>query len=208
MHPSLLSRLVSVINAAFEDLRLRRPDLRMRNGARLLDGEDFVRAIRSDESHGTSFTVTVADEQARVKATASCVKRVCEGKGKPATVIVQGLLSPWACEIPCEPNMQDWELKMVAIHPSWQGRGVASVLLGAIEKEVILRSVGLQQNRTAARFAQSLLSSEEGSRLILSTIKEVNAPVFERLGFREECSVERGRRVSVLCSVYVKRALR
>jgi GNAT superfamily N-acetyltransferase len=196
MPPSVVTQIVSVVNAAFEDLRVRRSDLCMRYGPKLQHDADFVSAIRANDR--ASFTVGVADDEGQVRATASCVERSDHDGDGDSTTVAQSSSSPlpWACDVPREAGVQDWELKMVAVHPSWQKRGVASLLLAAVEKEILTRTVWLRQQDHAAAAScgpsPRLPSSRRGSRLVLSTIKEVNAPVFARYGFREHHSVERG----------------
>jgi GNAT superfamily N-acetyltransferase len=198
---SIVTQIVSVVNTAFEDLRVRRSDLRMRYGPKLQHDEDFVSAIHANDSERASFTVIIADDEGQVRATASCVERGDhDGNGRSTAVALAQSSSspspsPWACDVPRETDVQDWELKMVAVHPSWQKRGVASLLLAAVEKEIMARAVrlGQQDHAAAASCGQSpSLPPKRGSRLVLSTIKEVGGPVFARHGFIEHHFFKRG----------------
>ncbi|KAK4495138.1 hypothetical protein PRZ48_013465 [Zasmidium cellare] len=100
-------------------------------GDRLRSIDDLILVLRNDPD---SFIIVLSqsDPDGEILSTASC--RRYYGPDRDTS-------KPWACTHHPAPGVDEWELKMVATHPSAQGKGLASYMLGLAEEEVIRRSL-------------------------------------------------------------------
>lgn len=99
-------------------------------GDRLKSIEDVVLGLKNDpESFIINLSYLYKPEE--VLATAGC--RRYHGPDADTTL-------PWACSNAPDPGTEEWETKMVATQPSLQGKGLASYMLKAVEREVVSRS--------------------------------------------------------------------
>ena len=84
-----------------------------------------------------------------------------------------------------EPWIDNWEIKLLAVDPSIQKQGIASLMLRLVEEEIRRRweaavvgelaTVGAKRDRSKGK--------ERKLRLLLSTLKEMNAAFYERRGW-------------------------
>lgn len=135
-------------------------------GDRLKSVEDLILVLRDDPE---AFMVNVGylHKPDEVVGTATC--RRYYGPDADTT-------KPWSCTHIPDPGTDEWETKMVATQPSLQGKGLASYMLKAVEREVMSRS----RMRTAAGQDAKL------SKMIICT--PTYADFYARRGYRKDYS--------------------
>ncbi|KAL9109464.1 MAG: hypothetical protein Q9187_008160 [Circinaria calcarea] len=80
--------------------------------------------------------------------------------------------------VPLAPNIQQWELKLMAVDPALQRQGLADILLTHVTAEIKRRAAILEAERK-----RNGGEGEAEVRMILTTIKEIKFAYYEKRGF-------------------------
>lgn len=105
-------------------------------GDRLKSIDDLI-LVLNDDPQSFMINLSYIHDPNEVLGTATC--RRYYGPDADTT-------KPWSCTHTPDSGVNEWETKMVATQPSLQGKGLASFMLKAVEKEVMTRS----QTKTGA----------------------------------------------------------
>ena len=90
------------------------------------------------------------------------------------------------------PGKEYWEVKLLCVHPSIQGQGIASMLITALEAEVKRQHEAQQQSLTATSSGDHEGAREDipnetevnkELRMILSTVEAANGPFYAKRGY-------------------------
>ena len=101
-------------------------------------------------------------------------------------------------------DVESWELKLLAVDPSIQRQGLASMLMKLLEVEIQKRSAESRLNESMMISQNAIIEPDGGTlvmhtkpkelRFLLDTVKEVNEEFYRRRGFvtTEELAFEPG----------------
>ena len=160
----LLPSLQSVINAAFS-LGHSRDAVLPANALRLQREGQYLEEL--GDAPGT-FTYIVHRRDGRTVLATATSKRYSgpfkvvhesQSQHKTFTRITQP-----------DPDIQEWELNLMAVEPSAQSQGLASYLMQLVEKEIRSR-------------CKQAVDRPRNIKLVLTTIKEINEKFYARRGF-------------------------
>lgn len=166
-----LGSLFKVVNAAFS-ISHDSKGLLPSGINRLRTDDQFVKEIGSDPGTFTYImTYTGTDEMV---GTASAQRWygamdevVLDDEGRSQTFKRKGKL---------EPDVENWELRLMAVSSDVQRQGVAGLLMRMVDEEVVRRF----------RRARELDGEQLRLVMILTTITEVNADFYARKGYAED----------------------
>ncbi|KAF2170328.1 hypothetical protein M409DRAFT_19149 [Zasmidium cellare ATCC 36951] len=165
---ALLPGLFKTINLAY--LTSDEKSFGTSTGDRLKSTEDLIQVLRNDAN---SFIIILNQTHSdrEVLSTASC-RRYYGPESDTSRA--------WACTHTPAPGVEEWELKLVATHPSAQGKGLASYMLGLTEKEVVSRFNAREGSRRKAAAAQS------HPKMIMCTPETTFAEFYARRGYGKD----------------------
>lgn len=121
--------LVKTINLAYKASEQK--SLGASQGDRLGSVDELILVLR-DDPESFIIILTQPHEPEEVVSTATCRRYL----GPPSDAAT----NPWACSHSPADGTEEWELKLLATHPSAQGKGIASYMLALAEREVMERS--------------------------------------------------------------------
>lgn len=160
----LLPSLFKLVNLAY--LLSDQESFGSSTGDRLKSIKDLI-FVLNDDPESFIINLSYPHEPDEVLGTATC--RRYYGPDADTT-------KPWACTHTPHPETDEWETKMVATQPSLQGKGLASYMLKAVEREVMSRS----RTKTVAGEDAKL------SKMIICT--PTYAAFYARRGYRKDYS--------------------
>ncbi|KAK4609153.1 hypothetical protein CLAFUW4_14462 [Fulvia fulva] len=158
-----LTSLLTTINLAYAKGEGSKPELGFSKTDRLSSISGIFDYIRDDPE---AFLVVLShQESCDVIATATCRRYLAPDESK----------SPWLCSHNVEDGTEEWEIRLLATHPSAQGCGAAGFIMKATEQEVIER---FDRKRKA-------IDTHASTRLkmVLCAIKELYPEFYMRRGY-------------------------
>lgn len=198
----LLPSLVPLINAAFgsQGRADRGKELFPPSRNRLQSPEHFLENIGPDAftivisqssppDSSSTFKTHENNEHQSPRAIATASARLFIGVSSTTFTPADSPFTRSLPAVPLAPNIQQWELKLMAVDPALQRQGLAGILLIHVTAEVRRRAALIEAERK-----KNGGEGEAEVRMILTTIKEINFEWYEKRGFRwtAEKKVEKG----------------
>lgn len=169
---NLLPGLVKTINLAY--FTSEKKSLGESTGARLGSIDELILVLRDDPE---SFIIVLSQPHSpeEVLSTATC--RRYYGPGPDFS-------RPWECCHTPDANTEEWELKLLATHPSAQGKGLASYMLGLAEREVAARFRAKLDSRAYSECKEDGIPAQ--TKMILCTPKPLFGIFYAQRGYQED----------------------
>ncbi|KAF2208218.1 hypothetical protein CERZMDRAFT_91628 [Cercospora zeae-maydis SCOH1-5] len=176
-----LDNLVKTINDAFRQAHATKPELGMiSQGERLGSTEELLENL-SDDPESFILIISYPDDDG-VIATASYRRYHGPVKDRPVD-----RNTPWFRTLEVSRDTEEWELKLMATDPHYQGCGLAAYMMKTGEAEIISRFLQkLEAHRGASAHVPSKL------KLVICTPLELTAHFYLRRGFVMDYQVWRG----------------
>jgi GNAT superfamily N-acetyltransferase len=173
---SYLPSLFHLINVAFDGIHLRRlPPMEGGYPPRLDSPEEILSQLR-DDPQTFMFILSFADKPEEILATASCRPYLArEGDGE----------SPWARRLGPEEQCVEWEYKLLAVDPKYQGNGLAVYLTKLTEEEAVRRSKAALANAEKTHGG----TDARRVRMVLVGLKETTNDFYLRQGYKNDYEI-------------------
>jgi GNAT superfamily N-acetyltransferase len=180
---SYLPSLFRLINVAFDDIHTRRlPPIAGGYPSRLSNVDEILPALR-DDPQTFIFLMSFADAPEEVLATASC---------RPYTSLDGVVASPWVRRLGPEEGCVEWEYKLLAVDPKYQGQGLASYLTRKTEEEAARRSRAALADAVKAHGEPDSEAVVKRVRMVLVGLKEATNEFYLRRGYKNDYETPAG----------------
>lgn len=165
--------LVKTINLAY--LSSEEKSLGASQGDRLGSVDELILVLRDDPE---SFIIILTQPHApeEVVSTATCRRYF----GPPA----DAPNSPWTCSHSPADGTEEWEVKLLATHPSAQGKGVGTYMLALAEREVMERFHTKLCGNTQE--SDQVNGATAKAKMILCTPKPIYGKFYAGRGYQED----------------------
>lgn len=176
-----LPSLVKTINLCYADSHALKPEMGMTTAARLASVESLLDSISDDPELFILIIHHAASSS--VIATATCRRYLGPSEDTQ---------NPWLRRIPVHPGCEEWELKLMATHPSVQKQGLASFMLGLAEHEVVRRHEVKYQRLCQGLDLGDIRPERNTVRMVLCTARELYGDFYLKKGYKKDHEVYRG----------------
>jgi GNAT superfamily N-acetyltransferase len=179
---ALLPSLFRLINTAFDDVHTRRlPPIAGGYPPRFVNVDEILQTLRDDPQTFISI-VSFADAPEEILATASC---------RPYTSVDDAADSLWVRRLGPEEGCVEWEFKLLAVDPKYQGLGLASYLTKKTEEEAAKRSRAALAAAVKAHDEHEHKAVVKRVRMVLVGVKEVTNEFYTRRGYKNDYEIPR-----------------
>jgi GNAT superfamily N-acetyltransferase len=179
----LIPSLFRLINVAFDDIHARSlPPIAGGYPSRLNNVDEILPALR-DDPQTFIFIMSFADAPEDILATASC---------RPYTSLDGVVTSPWVRRLGPEEGCVEWEYKLLAVDPKYQGQGLASYLTKRTEEEAAKRSRAALADAAKAHGEPDSKPVVKRVRMVLVGLKEATNGFYLRRGYKNDYETPAG----------------
>jgi GNAT superfamily N-acetyltransferase len=178
---AFLASLLETINLAFRQSHSVKPELLLRSqGDRLGSIDEFLTGLQDPES----FVLIISRPGSHEVIATSSARRYHGPPRKAPSSGIELRNSPWNRTAEVEPGAEEWELKLMATHPSAQGQGLAKWMMALVEREIVERSKAKQASANA--------TAPPNLRMVLCTPRELTGEFYLKRGYTKDYEVWRG----------------